>query len=167
MAIQPDGKHDMPSHDTPEFAFISTPIQQLFKTRSSSLSTIFKVLSVLAVRFQRTYIQSSKMDWFEPFETSLPLLEDCLSSSATDFAEALTQTDNCLFDGLSRGTHIEEDALLSEALIHWQRLRNSVRECCSGLPNLVRYFQKSILVRNPAIEHTMKLKFNLCLTGAL
>ncbi|KAJ5264884.1 hypothetical protein N7505_007677 [Penicillium chrysogenum] len=37
MAVQPDGKHDMPSHDTLEFAFISTPIQQLFKTRSSSL----------------------------------------------------------------------------------------------------------------------------------
>ncbi|CAG8129307.1 unnamed protein product [Penicillium nalgiovense] len=145
MAIQPEGKHDMPSHDTLEFAFISTPIQQLFKTRSSSLSTIFKVLSVLAVRFQKTYIQSPKMNWFEPFETSLPLLEDCLSSSATDFAEALTQTDKCLFDGLSRGTHIEEDAMLSEPLIHWQRLSNSVLECCSGLPHLVPYLQACTL----------------------
>jgi hypothetical protein len=26
------------------------------------------------------------MNWFAPFETSLPLLEDCLSSSATDLA---------------------------------------------------------------------------------
>lgn len=167
MTIQPDGKHDMPSHDTLEFAFISTPIQQLFKTRSSSLSTIIKVLSVLAVRFQQTYIQSCKVNWFEPFETSLPLLEDCLSSSVTDFAEALTQTDKRLSDRRSRGTHIEEDAMLSEALIHWQRLKDSVRECCSGQPNLVPYFQNSILVRNPGIEHTMKLKFNLCLTGAL
>jgi hypothetical protein len=160
MAIQPDGKYDMPSHDTPEFAFIAIPIQQLFETRSSSLSTIFKALSVLAVRFQKTYIQSSKMNWFEPFETSLPLLEDCLSASATDFAAALTQTDKCLFNRLPRGTHTEEDAMVLEALIHWQRLIDSVRECCSGLPNLVPYFQKSILVRNPTIEHTMKLKFN-------
>ncbi|KAI1829219.1 hypothetical protein DTO027I6_9887 [Penicillium roqueforti] len=145
MAIQPDAKHDIPSHDTPGFAFIATPIQQLFKTRSSSLSTIFKLLSVLAVRFQKAYRHSDQMNWFEPFETSLPLLEDCLSSSAADFAEALTQTDRSLFDRLSRETHIAEDAMVSEALVHWQRLRNSVREYCSGLPNLVPYFQKSIL----------------------
>jgi hypothetical protein len=40
----------------------------------------------LAVRFQKAYRHSDQMNWFEPFETSLPLLEDCLSSSATDFA---------------------------------------------------------------------------------
>ncbi|CAG8062747.1 unnamed protein product [Penicillium nalgiovense] len=145
MAIQPDGKHNMPSRNTPGFAFIAAPIQQLFKTRSSSLSTIFKVLSVLAVRFQKAYRHSDQINWFEPFETSLPLLEDCLSSSAADFAEALTQTDRSLFDRLSRETHIAEDAMVSEALVHWQRLRNSVKEYCSGLPNLVPYFQKSIL----------------------
>ncbi|KAF2993160.1 hypothetical protein E8E15_000102, partial [Penicillium rubens] len=43
-----DGKHNMPSCNTPGFAFIAAPIQQLFKNHSSSLSTIFKVLSVLA-----------------------------------------------------------------------------------------------------------------------
>ncbi|KAJ5858264.1 hypothetical protein N7534_003541 [Penicillium rubens] len=52
MAIQPDGKHNMPSRNTPGFAFIAAPIQQLFKNHSSSLSTIFKVLSVLAELYE-------------------------------------------------------------------------------------------------------------------
>ncbi|KAJ5471377.1 hypothetical protein N7530_008734, partial [Penicillium desertorum] len=106
MAIQPDGKHNMPSHNTPGFAFIAAPIQQLFKNHSSSLPTIFKVLSVLA----RLAL----------FETSLPLLEDCLSSSATDLAKALTKADNCLFERLPRETLILEDATVLETLIHWQ-----------------------------------------------
>lgn len=161
MAIQLDGKHNMPSRNTPGFAFIAAPIQQLFKNHSSSLSTIFKVLSVLAVRFQKAYRHSDQMNWFAPFETSLPLLEDCLSSSATDLATALTQTDKCLFERLSRETLIAEDAMVVEPLIHWQVLSNSVLECCSGLSDLVPYLQTCTLVRTPTIEHTTKLKFNL------
>ncbi|CAG8906835.1 unnamed protein product [Penicillium nalgiovense] len=142
---QPDGKHNMPSRNTPGFAFIAAPIQQLFKNHSSSLSTIFKVLSVLAVRFQKAYRHSDQMNWFAPFETSLPLLEDCLSSSATDLATALTQTDKCLFERLSRETLIAEDAMIVEPLIHWQVLSNSVLECCSGLSDLVPYLQTCTL----------------------
>ncbi|CAG8241246.1 unnamed protein product [Penicillium salamii] len=145
MAIQLDGKHNMPSRNTPGFAFIAAPIQQLFKNHSSSLSTIFKVLSVLAVRFQKAYRHSDQMNWFAPFETSLPLLEDCLSSSATDLATALTQTDKCLFERLSRDTLIAEDAMVLEPLIHWQVLSNSVLECCSGLSDLVPYLQTCTL----------------------
>ncbi|CAG8899943.1 unnamed protein product, partial [Penicillium nalgiovense] len=145
MAIQLDGKHNMPSRNTPGFAFIAAPIQQLFKNHSSSLSTIFKVLSVLAVRFQKAYRHSDQMNWFAPFETSLPLLEDCLSSSATDLATALTQTDKCLFERLSRETLIAEDAMVLEPLIHWQVLSNSVLECCSGLSDLVPYLQTCTL----------------------
>ncbi|KZN87804.1 hypothetical protein EN45_063650 [Penicillium chrysogenum] len=143
MAI--DGKHNMPSRNTPGFAFIAAPIQQLFKNHSSSLSTIFKVLSVLAVRFQKAYRHSDQMNWFAPFETSLPLLEDCLSSSATDLATALTQTDKCLFERLSRETLIAEDAMVLEPLIHWQVLSNSVLECCSALSDLVPYLQTCTL----------------------
>ncbi|CAG8229898.1 unnamed protein product, partial [Penicillium nalgiovense] len=149
MAIQLDGKHNIPSRNTPGFAFIAAPIQQLFKNHSSSLSTIFKVLSVLAVRFQKAYRHSDQMNWFAPFETSLPLLEDCLSSSATDLATALTQTDKCLFERLSRETLIAEDAMIVEPLIHWQVLSNSVLECCSGLSDLVPYLQTCTLVRTP------------------
>ncbi|CAP87078.1 Pc24g01700 [Penicillium rubens Wisconsin 54-1255] len=138
-------KHNMPSRNTPGFAFIAAPIQQLFKTHSSSLSTIFKVLSVLAVRFQKAYRHSDQMNWFAPFETSLPLLEDCLYSSATDLATALTQTDKCLFERLSRETLIAEDAMVLEPLIHWQVLSNSVLECCSGLSDLVPYLQTCTL----------------------
>ncbi|KAJ5481392.1 hypothetical protein N7475_000204 [Penicillium sp. IBT 31633x] len=145
MAIQPDGKHNMPLHNKPGFAFIAAPIQQLFKSHSSSLSTIFKVLSVLTVRFQEAYRHSDQMNWFAPFETSLPLLEDCLSSSATDLAKALTQADKCLFERLSRETLIVEDVMVSEALIHWQRLSISVLECCSGLSDLVPYLQTCTL----------------------
>ncbi|KAJ6118356.1 hypothetical protein N7471_013823 [Penicillium samsonianum] len=145
IVIQPDGKHNMPSQNTPGLLFIAAPIQQLFKNHSSSLSTIFKVLSVLSVRFQKAYRHSDQMNWFAPFETSLPLLEDCLSSSATDLAKALTQADKCLFERLSRQTLILEDAMVSETLIHWQRLSNSVLECCSGLSDLVPYLQTCTL----------------------
>ncbi|KAJ5462788.1 hypothetical protein N7475_007732 [Penicillium sp. IBT 31633x] len=48
---------------------------------------------------------SDQMNWFAPFETSLPLLEDCLSSSATDLAKALTQVDKCLFETVARDTY--------------------------------------------------------------
>ncbi|CAG8162783.1 unnamed protein product, partial [Penicillium nalgiovense] len=136
MAIQPDGKHNMPSHNTPGLLFIEAPIQQLFKNHSSRLSTIFKVLSALSVRFQKAYRHSDQRNWFAPFETSLPLLENCLSSSATDLAKTLTQADKCLFERLSRETLILEDAMVSETPIHWQRLSNSVLECCSGLSDL-------------------------------
>jgi hypothetical protein len=161
MAIQPDGKHNISSHNTPGLLFIVAPIQQLFKNHSSRLSTIFKVISVLSIRFQKAYRHSDQMNWFAPFETSLPLLEDCLSSSATDLAKALTQADKCLFERLSRKTPILEDAMVSETLIHWQRLSNSVLECCSGLSDLVPYVQTCTLVGTPTIENTKKLKVNL------
>ncbi|KAJ5842259.1 hypothetical protein N7534_012089 [Penicillium rubens] len=57
----------MPSRNTPGFAFIAAPIQQLFKNHSSSLSAIFKVLSVL--------LHNARQFQFAPFETTLPLLE--------------------------------------------------------------------------------------------
>ncbi|KAJ6019815.1 hypothetical protein N7499_003082 [Penicillium canescens] len=72
MVFQPDGENNMPLPDTPGFSFIAGPIQQLFKENSCSLREMFKLLSVLAARFQQTYTHSSTMSWTQDFDVSLP-----------------------------------------------------------------------------------------------
>lgn len=133
----------MPPPIVPGFAFIATPIQGLFTEQPPSLTHILKLFSVLAVRFQRQYIHTARMDWKTPFDTTLSFLDDCLaSSSAMDLARTLTRADKVDFSQASRQSLVTQDAVVQRLLANWHTVSMSVWECCSALPDLIPYLRE-------------------------
>ncbi|KAJ9328243.1 hypothetical protein DTO027B5_1738 [Paecilomyces variotii] len=133
--------------DGPAFEFIAGPIQRIFKDHPPSLTSILKMLSVLAVRFQRTYIHTSKMNWMQNFDVSVPFVEDVFGSiSPADLARTLTTSDELDFARLSRGDIINEGPTLKHLVARWHALATAVWECCLALPDLSSYIQDCIQV---------------------
>lgn len=127
----------MPLSTTPGFEFIARPIQRLFITQPGNLTTILRALTVLAVRYRRKYIHTVNMDWNLKFDTAIPFLEDCLTStSARDLAYTLTIKDKLDFVKLSQQSILSEDSTVRRILDNWHALKISVWECCSALPDL-------------------------------
>ncbi|KAH8703708.1 hypothetical protein BGW36DRAFT_287136 [Talaromyces proteolyticus] len=126
------------------FEFIAGPIQGLFKASSLGLYNTVKLLSVLRVRFQQTYIHVPQMDWHKKLDTRVPLLDSLLASlSAADLARSLTRSDESKFAQLSRDKLMSEDNPTVEALHdRWSILATSVFECCTALPEIVPYIQQ-------------------------
>ncbi|KAJ5624522.1 hypothetical protein N7510_000831 [Penicillium lagena] len=142
ITIQPKRDREVLRSSDPGFEFISGPIQTLFRDQPPSLTTILKMFTVLAVRFQRQYIHSRDMNWKLPFDTSIAFLEYCLTSmTAVDLAHTLTSTDEVDFAGLSRTNLVAEDAVVKRILADWRTLSTSVWECCSALPDLIPHLQ--------------------------
>lgn len=141
--VQPEVTQNMPQSTKPGFEFIAGPIQSLFKDQMPSLTTILKMFSVLAIRFQRQYIHTSKMEWKQPFDTAILFLEDCLNStSPVDLAGTLTATDEVEYADLTRQSIIAEDAVVKRILANWHILSISVWECCSALPDMAPYLRE-------------------------
>ncbi|KAJ5594305.1 Guanine-nucleotide dissociation stimulator CDC25 [Penicillium hispanicum] len=141
--IQPEAIRTMPLPTTPGFDFIAGPIQSLFKEHPPSLTHILKVFSVLAVRFRREYIHTSKMEWKIPFDTTLLFLDDCLAStSAMDLAKTMTVIDEVDFSHLSRQSLVTQDTAVKHLLTSWHTLSISVWECCSALPDMIPYLRE-------------------------
>ena len=69
-----DTEDDSSLSPVPGFDFIAGPIQRLFKEHPPSLTAILKVLCVLDVRFQQTYVHIPEMDWNKCFDTSVTFL---------------------------------------------------------------------------------------------
>lgn len=132
----------MPQPNTIGFEFIAGPIQILFKDQPGRLSDMLKMLSVLAIRFRRQYVQSGTINWKTPFDTSIPFLEDCLtSSSPTDLALNMKGLDEHHFAEITRQTLLTDDAAVKKLLLHWRALSISVWECCCALPELIPFLQ--------------------------
>ncbi|KAL1968038.1 hypothetical protein VTN77DRAFT_2167 [Rasamsonia byssochlamydoides] len=137
---------DLPRSTGPGFEFIAGPIQGLFRGNPAGLTSILKVLSVLAVRFRQTYVHVTTMDWNHKFETSVPFLDDLLASiSPTDLAQTLTRADESDFAGLSRAQITMKNEPTVAALQNkWHALSSAVWECCTALPELVGYIRECI-----------------------
>ncbi|KAL1851945.1 hypothetical protein Plec18167_007554 [Paecilomyces lecythidis] len=131
----------------PAFDFIAGPIQKIFKDHPPSLTSILKMLSVLAVRFRRTYIHTSKMNWMHSFDVAVPFLEDVFGSiSPADLARTLTTSDELDFGRLSRDDIINEGPIQNHLIRRWHGLATAVWECCLALPDLSSYIQDCIQV---------------------
>ncbi|KAL2808390.1 hypothetical protein BJX63DRAFT_35459 [Aspergillus granulosus] len=128
----------------PGFAFIAAPIQRLFRDLPQNLTSILKVLCVLGIRFERTYLHAREMKWSQPFSIVFFFLEDILNStSATDFARTLTTADEREFAGLiDQGTFDEN--LAHRISVRWEKLSIDVWECCKALPKMIEYIQESL-----------------------
>ncbi|KAL2836119.1 hypothetical protein BJY01DRAFT_238432 [Aspergillus pseudoustus] len=128
----------------PGFGFIAAPIQRLFRDLPQNLTSILKVLCMLGVRFERTYLHSREMKWSQPFSIVFFFLEDILdSASSTDFARTLTTTDEREFAGLvDQGTFDEK--LAHRLSVRWETLSIEVWECCRALPKMIEYVQESL-----------------------
>ncbi|KAL4805536.1 hypothetical protein BDV18DRAFT_21205 [Aspergillus unguis] len=133
----------------PGFEFFAAPIQRLFKELSPNLSSIMKVLSVLGVRFERTYLHAREMDWSRQFSIAFSFLEDVLDSSsstdfASDFPRTLTSSDENDFAPL-----LDEEALNKSVAIRlayrWEVLSIEVWECCKALPEIIPHIQGSLV----------------------
>lgn len=136
-ALQPGAIPDVKQASTPRFEFVAGPIQRLFRDQPPSLSTILKIFSVLAIRFRRRYVHTSRIDWKTPFDTNILFLEYCLSStSPEDLAHTLISTDEVDFAGLSRQNIVANDVVVKGLLASWHTLSISVWECCSALPDI-------------------------------
>ncbi|KAJ5162179.1 Guanine-nucleotide dissociation stimulator CDC25 [Penicillium capsulatum] len=143
LAAQPDAAQNIPHSNKPGFEFIAGPIQSLWKDQMPSLTTILKMFNVLAIRFRRQYIHTSKMDWKQPFDTTIVFLEDCLNStSPVDLACTLTNVDEVDYTDLTRESLVAEDAVVQRILANWRILSTSVWECCSALPDLTPYLRE-------------------------
>lgn len=135
--VRPNAGQDIRQSSGPGFEFVAGPIQRLFKDQPPSLTTILKVFSVLAVRFRRQYVHTSRMDWRSPFDTEILFLEYCLSSSSPeDLAQTLISSDEVDYAGLSRQNILANDAVVKSLLANWHNLSISVWECCSALPDI-------------------------------
>ncbi|PYH92686.1 hypothetical protein BO71DRAFT_356806 [Aspergillus ellipticus CBS 707.79] len=135
----------VPPGPSPGFAFIAAPIQNLFKEQSPSLKFILKVLSVLGVRFKRTYVHTREMNWTRPFGVEFTFLEDLLgSTSGADFAHTITNYDVRAFTGLSQKSFVEPDGFIKGLLTQWETLSTTVWECCTGLPDQIGNIQDCV-----------------------
>ena len=135
---------------SPAFEFISGPIQQLFLTFPPTLKDVLKVLSVLAARFQRTYVHVREINWTKPFSVDFSFLEGLTAStSADDFAKTITGVDQDGFSGLSQKSFVEPDAIIKRLLVTWELLSMAVWECCTGLPEMIGYIQEVVQVGLP------------------
>ena len=118
---------------------------------------ILKILSVLAVRFRRQYIHTTKMDWNTPFDISYMFLEDCVGSiSPKDLARTLTGTDEISLTSLSHQSIVTGDAAVKEMLSNWHALSISVWECCTALPDVISYLAECAQASSPNIQKRKK-----------
>lgn len=146
--IQPEVIASMAPAAPHGLEFIAGPIQQLTRTQPQSLVDILKVFSVLAVRFRRLYIHSSKMNWYTPFDTSIHFMDNFLGATSTnELARILTGNDEKDFSRLTYESIVTEDSYVRQLLANWHNLSISVWECCSGLPDSIPYLRDCAQVR--------------------
>ncbi|PKY07835.1 hypothetical protein P168DRAFT_3216 [Aspergillus campestris IBT 28561] len=127
------------------FEFIAAPIQRIFRDLPPSLTNILKVLSVLGVRFQRTYVHAREMDWTRPFNVAFSFLEDLLdATSPVDFARTLTSADEEQFATLTPQSFVTQDATANNLMKRWEMQSIDVWECCTGLPENIAYIQECL-----------------------
>ncbi|KKK13868.1 hypothetical protein AOCH_001522 [Aspergillus ochraceoroseus] len=145
LAVQGISSQADLSSNTPQgFEFFAGPIQRLFRDLPPSLTLILKVLSVLGVRFQRTYVHARAMEWTRPFNVAFSFLEDLLgSTSSMDFARTLTNADERDFSGIVE-QGIFDQSLIQRLCIQWELLSLDVWECCTALPDMVGSIQECL-----------------------
>ncbi|KAJ5116225.1 hypothetical protein N7456_000573 [Penicillium angulare] len=142
QTIVPETAATIPDSKLAGFQFIAGPIQSLFMDQPPGLTTILKVFSVLAVRFRRQYIHSSRMDWYTPFDITNSFLEDCRNStSAKDLARVLTSADEVDFAPLTRQSITTGDVMTKRIATNWNNLSLAVWECCTAIPDLTTYLR--------------------------
>lgn len=133
--------------NSPGFEFIAGPIQKIFKDHPPSLTSILKMLSVLGIRYRRTYIHSSKINWSQRFDVTVPFLEDVFGSiSPADLARTLTTSDELDFARLSREDIINEGPIFKRLTARWHALATAVWESCIALPDLSSYVHECVQV---------------------
>ncbi|KAK1144883.1 hypothetical protein N8T08_004896 [Aspergillus melleus] len=145
--------HDISLSTAPAFEFIAGSIQELIKEHPPSLTAVLKVLSVLAVRYQRVYIHARDMNWFQPFDINYTFFEDLTESiSAVDFARTLTNADVRSFTVLTEQGLTDNDTAVANLVSKWDDLSTVVWECCTALPQLIGTIQECVqalfLIRN-------------------
>jgi hypothetical protein len=146
--VRPAASRDLPQSNTAGFEFIAGPIQALFKEQPGRLAVMLKMLSGLAIRFRRQYTHAPAMDWKTSFDTSMPFLEDCLtSSSESSLARMLSAQDELKFAEMTRRNFVAGDDVVRQMLAHWRALSISVWECCAALPDMIPYIQACAKVR--------------------
>ncbi|KAL4884729.1 hypothetical protein BJY04DRAFT_169827 [Aspergillus karnatakaensis] len=126
------------------FDFIAAPIQRLFTEFTPVLASVLKVLAVLGIRFERTYLHSPEMNWTRPFSVGFSFLEDIITSTSTDdLARALTSADEREFGKLIED-QIFDHGVANRLAIAWEVLSTDVWECCRAVPDLLEYIQGSL-----------------------
>lgn len=112
-----------------------------------TLARILRVLSVLDIRFQRTYVHTSNMDWHRPFDIDISFINNlCDSASPVDLARTLTSYDLNAFANLSPRNIIDGDEVSQQYLARRHLLSLSVWECCSALSDWIVFIQECVQV---------------------
>lgn len=138
--------HEIAFSPGPAFEFIAGSIQELIKDHPPSLTALLKLLSVLAVRYQRVYIHARDMDWRRPFDIDHTFFEDLTEAiSAVDFARTLTNADMRSFAVLTE-QGIGDNADMASLVTKWDDLSIVVWECCTALPQFIGTIQECVQV---------------------
>lgn len=91
------------------------------------------------------------MDWRSPFNVNISFIKELFdAASADDFARTLTASDEEAFASLSPQNLAADDLIAKEYLARWDMLSASVWECCSALPDWIKFVQECVQVRLPA-----------------
>lgn len=101
------------------------------------------------------------MNWNRKFDTSVPFLDDLLSSiSSRDLTRTLTRSDQADFSRVSREQVMRENDPMVESLNRkWHTLSAAVWECCTALPELVSYMQDCIEVGSLSFFFLFRFSF--------
>lgn len=134
--------------------FLVKPIRGLFKSQISSLSLQLRKLSVLAIRFEKTYHQGTNIAWNAPLETKSRYLDElCADKSTFVLARTLTLSDERDFSSLSMQSFMMNDVTLPSLIDNWGRLCTCAEECYISNPDMADYLQDCVKVRcfNPCL----------------
>ncbi|KAJ5623099.1 hypothetical protein N7490_011704 [Penicillium lividum] len=138
---------------SPGLEFVAGPVQSLFKNPRYKLTTILKILSVLAKRFRTHYSQMSTMDWFTPFDTTAVFLEECLSTtSSKDLAQKLFEIDEMEFSQLSRQSIITCDIRTTQLMKNWHTISMSTWEHYKNAHRRILYTKKDYYSSTAILE---------------
>lgn len=146
------GRHNQPSTIKDWITwFLVEPIQCLFRSQVSGLSSMLKRLSVLAVRFDRGYRETGS-NWATPFDADPPYLSDLFTSNQPGvLARRLTHWDERVFSNLSMDSFLADTTQLRPLTESWLCLWKIIYECCIAHPDMVGFYKDCVRVGSISI----------------
>lgn len=116
------------------FDFIIGPLEELLQDQTRQLTDILEQLAILAVRFQRSYVEAFDIDWTQEFQTEVIFFERLCHMSSLQLAHLLTKSDIETFRSLRPQDILDHNEGVSNGPVRkvgmrWNRLCEAVQEC--------------------------------------
>ncbi len=125
------GLGSSPSHN---LDFIVEPLQKLLQDQTRQLTDILEQLAILAIRFQRRYLDAMDIDWTQELRTDVTFFENLRHMSSLQLCNLMTGSDEMLFRKLCKQDIIDHyegigNDRVTKVGVRWDNLCRAVQEC--------------------------------------